>query len=579
MNRVSRGAALVSVGLVAAAAADPNIHIGDRRFVGGRAVTSIAVCGADRALSVEMWGPRTYQWKLPGGELAGTLGPLAKEQTFVACESALSLSGNLDGASLYKGSALVASAAIKDALGGTIVGGRAYVVDAGATLYELTAVGAKALWKGTESAGFRAVVRPDLVVTYYGNEVVWSTAKQSRRLTMPAEVVAVADVGDAIAVADKRGDVRLLTGPKVTAPVIHVDPEKLGEIRSVGGNQAWIGVGTYDANLVQLSRKTGKTLAPLELIPVRMSRSLLAIAISGDRWLVGTDDNRIVPVALGATSFTRPPISGHDGLIWTLALDDTWLVSGSSDDTVRVHRSDGTFERVLANPERRPYLRVGLTADILWARDDYQHLQRWKRKGQKPLPAIELVSDAVALDARRLAVVQRGTLGVLDVATGKIRVVTSAPPKLGDAKLAAAADLVAIVLDIGGGPVRIVEVASGRVVASLEVGEVDAVAFTPDASRLAISVDGKIQIWTRKGGVLSAAGDHATRISALAFARDGQLASGDWNGTIRIWKAGSAKPVGELAAHLGRVDALTWNGPRLASAASDYQIKVWDIAP
>jgi len=41
----------------------------------------------------------------------------------------------------------------------------------------------------------------------------------------------------------------------------------------------------------------------------------------------------------------------------------------------------------------------------------------------------------------------------------------------------------------------------------------------------------------------------------------------------------SAGPRIQIAAHLGRVDALAWKGALLASAASDYQIKVWDIAP
>ena len=576
MTKVLQCAALALIGVIGTASAEPKIQIGERRFVGGRSVTAIAVCSADRALSVEMWGPRTYMWKLPGGELAGTLGALDKEQMFVACEGELALTGNLDGATLYNGTTRLANAAIKDAFGGTIAGGRAYVFAGDGTLYELTASGAKALWKSTDRAGYRAVVRADLVVTWEADSVVWSTAKQTTRVPMPAKVAAVADVGDAIAVVDELGDVRLLTGPKATAPVLHVDPDKLGKIRSVGGNRKWLAVGTYDANLVQMSRTTGKPLAPLELISARMSRSLLSITIAGDRWLVGTDNNRIVPVALGATSFTRPTIAGHDDLIWTLAFDGTSLVSGSSDSSLRVHSSDGAPMKVLPNPEDRPYLRVGLNADLLWAFDDYEHLQRWKRKGFKPLPTVESITDAVALDAKRLVVVKNRALGVLDLATGKVRAIAGAP-KVSDAKLAAAVDLVAIVSDYERGPLRIVNVTSGKVVASIDVGEVIALAFAPDASRLAISVDGKIQIWTRKGGKLASAGEHPVPVSALAFAPDGRLASGDWNGTIRIWKPGNAKPTTELAGHLGRVDALIWKGSQLASAASDYQIKVWDV--
>jgi len=562
--------------LVTLASADPKVQIGERRFTGGAAVTAIAVCSPDRALSVEMYGPRTYQWKLPGGELAGTLGTLDKEQGFVACEGDLALAGNFEQTTLYRGSSAIASAPIKDAIGGTIAGGRAYVFADG-TLYELSAAGPKPLWKASEQTGFRAVVRADLVVTWDADGVVWSTAKRTTRIAMPAEVVTAADVGDGIAIVDKRGDARVLTEPKLPAVIAHVDPEKLGDIRSIGGNRAWLAVGTYDAKLVQIARKTGKALPPLELVPPRMSRGLLAIAVAGERWLVGTDDNRIVPVALGATSFTRPAIAGHDQLIWALAFDATSLVSGSSDDTVRVHALDGKLLREMENAESRPYSSVGLTPDLIWARDDYDHLQRWWRKKKPALPTIESIGAAAALDGKRLAVMHRGALGVLDLASGTVRPVPGSPPKVSDAKLAAAGNLVAMYSGTFPGPLLVVDVTSGTIVASLAIAEIDAIAFTADASRLAISADRKIQIWTRAGGKLTAGGEHPKRISSLAFAADGRLASGDWNGTIRIWAPGVTKPTSEIAAHLGRIDALVWKGKQLASAASDYQVKVWDV--
>lgn len=567
----------VVLALVSVASADPKVQLGERRFTGGRAITRVAVCGTDRALSVEIYGPRTYEWKLPGGELARTLGALEAEQMFVACEGDVAVTGNFAKTTLYQGGTVVTTAAIKDALGATVARGRAYVFASDGTMFEVSAQGAKVAWKGNESAGLPAVVRADLAVTWDADGLVWSTAAKTTRVPFPAEIVQAADVGDAIAVVDKVGDVRLLTAPKLVAPIAHVDPDALGMMRSIGGNRGWIAVGTYDAKLVQIPRATNKPLAPLELISPRMSRSVNWIAVAGDRWLVATDNNRIVPVPIGARSYTPPKIAGHDDLVWAVALDEKLLVSGSSDDTLRVHRPDGGLVRAIENPESRPFLTVGLASGMLWAHDDYDNLHRYRRAKLQALPIVKSISAAAAIDDKRLAVIQRGVLGILELATGQFRAIPNAPTKLADMKLVAAGGLVAYHSDTFAGPLTIVELTSGKVVAALEVVEVGAMAFSPDASRLAIASDKQLQIWSRKTGKVTLAGEHAQPVSAVAFARDGRLASGDWFGTIRIWAPGAAKAAGEIEAHLGRIDALAWNGKQLASAASDFQVKIWDI--
>jgi WD40 repeat protein len=75
---------------------------------------------------------------------------------------------------------------------------------------------------------------------------------------------------------------------------------------------------------------------------------------------------------------------------------------------------------------------------------------------------------------------------------------------------------------------------------------------------------------------------HQGRISALAFAPDGQtLASGSWDNTVRIWQRNSGKelkrwqlPLGEFAGITGL--AYSPDGKRLAAIGDDGTIRLWD---
>jgi WD40 repeat protein len=90
--------------------------------------------------------------------------------------------------------------------------------------------------------------------------------------------------------------------------------------------------------------------------------------------------------------------------------------------------------------------------------------------------------------------------------------------------------------------VKVWEVASGRCLHTLEghTGQVRAVAFSPDGSRLAAARnDPAVMVWDVVTGrpTLRLRG-HVQGVYALAFSPDGRLlvsASGD--GTVRLWEA------------------------------------------
>jgi WD40 repeat protein len=70
-----------------------------------------------------------------------------------------------------------------------------------------------------------------------------------------------------------------------------------------------------------------------------------------------------------------------------------------------------------------------------------------------------------------------------------------------------------------------------------------------------------------------------TSVTAMALTQDGKLLATGGDDLIRIWDTKTFKPVAELS-HEGSVRALafSWDGTRLASAASDHFVRVWSVA-
>jgi WD40 repeat protein/serine/threonine protein kinase len=72
---------------------------------------------------------------------------------------------------------------------------------------------------------------------------------------------------------------------------------------------------------------------------------------------------------------------------------------------------------------------------------------------------------------------------------------------------------------------------------------------------------------------------HAGPVSSVAFGPDGkQLASGDYNGTLKVWDAHTYQEVLTLKAHTRPIMSVAFSpdGKRLASGGNDSILKVWD---
>jgi WD40 repeat protein len=111
-------------------------------------------------------------------------------------------------------------------------------------------------------------------------------------------------------------------------------------------------------------------------------------------------------------------------------------------------------------------------------------------------------------------------------------------------------------------------------------GEVVAVAFHPDGSRLASAgLDGHLVLWDpNTGGRLALVADHACEVLAVAFSRDGRwLATGDSSGTVALRDPRTGKRTGTLA-HPGPVRSIAFSpdSSRLATACDDRVVRLWN---
>ncbi len=74
---------------------------------------------------------------------------------------------------------------------------------------------------------------------------------------------------------------------------------------------------------------------------------------------------------------------------------------------------------------------------------------------------------------------------------------------------------------------------------------------------------------------------HPNSVQALAFSPDGKLlASGCYNGTVRLWEVSTGKRVFALGEHDDRIVAVcfTPDGKTLASVGYDGAVRLWRVA-
>ena len=136
------------------------------------------------------------------------------------------------------------------------------------------------------------------------------------------------------------------------------------------------------------------------------------------------------------------------------------------------------------------------------------------------------------------------------------------------------------------GTARFWDVASGRQEGTwaFSAGGPVSVAYEPQGNRLFVAgyehfLGATIRVWDRRAIEPWRTLRHDEWLKSVAFSHDGsQVATGSYDGTIRLWKASTGTPTAVLSGHAGSVNAIAYQPSefRIASASYDKTVRLWD---
>ena len=117
--------------------------------------------------------------------------------------------------------------------------------------------------------------------------------------------------------------------------------------------------------------------------------------------------------------------------------------------------------------------------------------------------------------------------------------------------------------------------------ARLGKGTIDDIAFSPGGQYLAVASG--IGVWIYEVATSRALMliPTASSVRSVSFSPDGAtLASGAWDGTVKLWDVATGEPIATLEGHGGGVQSVSFSpdGATLASGAGDATVKLWDVA-
>lgn len=109
---------------------------------------------------------------------------------------------------------------------------------------------------------------------------------------------------------------------------------------------------------------------------------------------------------------------------------------------------------------------------------------------------------------------------------------------------------------------------------------VSSVAWSPDGQQLASGdYDGTVRVWDVVTGTTLIVLEHPDLVKSVVWSPDGgRLASAGRNGMVQVWDTATWTVLAVLEGHTREVNGIAWSpdGARLASGSDDRTVRVWD---